>query len=143
MFNIERKQYKGQALIEFAAVLPIFLVMLVFIFITMTTLYDLFTLHEAVREAARYRAASSPTMMSDADLGTMINQSFHLTGVYKFDAANRDGTYLTIKTNRAYGNVKVVEVTGTATRTMNSDILDITNFPPKTLTYAIVMNQEW
>ena len=139
-----KKKQNGQALVEFAIVFPLFIGVLVFITFTLLTLYDVFTLHEAVKEAARFRAASSTAELSDKRLRQTLDETFALTGFYAFSPL--DAQDLKIRTNvkkTASPNVTLVEATGKARSTIAGGLLGITGFPPPEISYTLYMNQEW
>ena len=62
------KKQKGQSLVEFALVFPFFLLLIFAIIYSGMLFYDYSTLSSIARSAARERAISSPTGVTDADI---------------------------------------------------------------------------
>ncbi len=84
------KKQKGQSLVEFALVFPFFLLLIFAIIYSGMLFYDYSTLSSIARSAARERAISSPTGVTDADIksyyfnsGTKQFRPNLVTGLYK------------------------------------------------------------
>lgn len=84
------KKQKGQSLVEFALVFPFFLLLIFAIIYSGMLFYDYSTLSSIARSAARERAISSPTGVTDADIKSYyFNSSTKqfrpnlVTGLYK------------------------------------------------------------
>ena len=84
------KKQKGQSLVEFALVFPFFLLLIFAIIYSSMLFYDYSTLSSIARSAARERAISSPTGVTDADIksyyfnsGTKQFRPNLVTGLYK------------------------------------------------------------
>lgn len=84
------KKQKGQSLVEFALVFPFFLLLIFAIIYSGMLFYDYSTLSSIARSAARERAISSPTGVTNADIksyyfnsGTKQFRPNLVTGLYK------------------------------------------------------------
>ena len=102
--NISPKSSKmGQTLIEFALIIPLFILMVMFIFDVGRAVYNYSVLYNAVREGARVAAVgeSSVAVIKGIVVGKAFGVNINASNV----AVNWSGNLVTVTANYAYNPI--------------------------------------
>lgn len=134
------KNQRGQAMIEFAIIIPFFIFMLVgFVYLAFLC-HDFLTLKEIARSAARTAAVGS---MSNADIRSVYGQTGFFTDLYKLDSGSSQDFNIEERQETASSTSKMVVVTLTARRTIGSvKIMDLELSLPETIQTSLAMHKE-
>lgn len=135
------RQYKrqgGQSIVEFAVIIPIFLLLMLAFFYLSLMCHDALTVQEIVRNSTRSLAIGSTT---EAQLRTYYGTSTHLSYLYTFntDAKKPDFSVITA-TDPQLG--EIVTVTLKASSTVASRTVMGKNFGFPALSSTLTMHKE-
>ena len=129
------QQQKGQAIVEFAIIIPFFLFILMGVIYLSMACHDVLTLQEIARTSTRSLALGSA---KEADLRTYYVANTGLSSLYKMDA---NGFAVTYNSNDAnLGKIVTVTVTGKIQEEFSFWGLDLVF--PSTISANLTMHEE-
>lgn len=126
------KDKRGQSIVEFAFIVPVFVLLLVGFMHMALVLHDYLAMGEATREIARYAAVGK----NEADIKNKVK--FGVSGFYKVDV-NKD-VKIQEKNDAQLGDF--VEVTVTMKFDSSNGVLLTEAFMPQQLSTTLTMRKE-
>jgi Flp pilus assembly protein TadG len=131
------QQQKGQAIVEFAIIIPFFLFILMGVIYLSMVCHDVLTLQEIARTSTRSLAIGSA---KEADLRAFYVANPELSSLYKMDATNKND--FTINSSNDANLGKVVTVTVTGRRQSNFSFWGLELVFPPTISANLTMHDE-
>ena len=134
------KKQSGQAILEFAIIIPFFIFMLMgFVYLSMLC-HDYLTLTEMARAAARTAAVGT---MTNDDIRTYYGNTGFFTEIYTLNTKSTDDFKIEVKKETPTSTSQMVVVTLTARRAIGTlDIMGMDLSLPATIQTSLAMHKE-